>query len=829
MSNKFKNWLAWCIVCVVFAHSATAPAFSQDLLNDNIGFSGASLHLKAYVDPGPDRRIISMTTQPANTGNSDLFVTTQDGAVYSVQDNGFGGTPTEWFNYNAAVSAAVPNANNGFVLENPAGAHGGLRSVAFHPEFATNGKFYTSAMVDRPSGVSGINYIGNSTSGFDGESAVAEWTYDFVNEQVDTSSYRELFRVQMPVFDHPVKQIAFNNFAEPGDEDYGLLYITHGDGSVQSAIAGGGLVTDDALGKVLRVNPLESGNDPYTTPGNPFNSTPGTLNEIYTLGHRNPHHISFAKDSGGTSHAIIAEGGRDNIEEVNLLQSGGSYGWSEREGTFIHNQSGGGYGLGNGVSSLPANEWQLNDYIYPAAQYDHDSNNGQGIVGSIIAGGFVIDNNTDAALQGEYIFADFGGKSGNVYQATFTDMLAAHTQLADGEAPSALTQAPISRLQLTLDSNGDGIIDNSADNLNSLFGTGRNDARFGRGPNGEMFISSKQTGLVYLVTNTTVQNQLTLNVDRTTGEVTITNGSGVDIDIDAINIQSVSGALAPNQFQTIGAGWTQSAANSNSSLSQVNENSILTFDEVTSAQLGDIYDPQLQGFGQQPPQDLLFTYTAPGQGTSTGAVVYTGVPSEPNTLVMTINLATGEATVTNPTAFSQEVEAYTISSESGSLNAAGWQTFESQGIDDGDWSAAIPALSTRLTELQEDGTTTFDNLTTYQLGQLFAGGAQDFVFEFLLAGDSSPLEGLVVFTLPGDFDADSDVDGDDFLAWQRGDSPNPLSASDLADWQANYGLSALTLQAATAVPEPSGLLLLLLASYFGFGGRLAPELIRRRA
>jgi hypothetical protein len=41
--------------------------------------------------------------------------------------------------------------------------------------------------------------------------------------------------------------------------------------------------------------------------------------------------------------------------------------------------------------------------------------------------------------------------------------------------------------------------------------------------------------------------------------------------------------------------------------------------------------------------------------------------------------------------------------------------------------------------------------------------------------------------LLGDFDRDGDVDGRDFLVWQRGGSPTPFSASDLAHWQANYG------------------------------------------
>lgn len=72
--------------------------------------------------------------------------------------------------------------------------------------------------------------------------------------------------------------------------------------------------------------------------------------------------------------------------------------------------------------------------------------------------------------------------------------------------------------------------------------------------------------------------------------------------------------------------------------------------------------------------------------------------------------------------------------------------------------------------------------------------------------------GTLLVALPGDFDADGDVDGRDFLIWQRGGSPDPLSAGDLNDWKANYGLGALS-AASTAVPEPGGLLLALLGIY----------------
>jgi formylglycine-generating enzyme len=65
----------------------------------------------------------------------------------------------------------------------------------------------------------------------------------------------------------------------------------------------------------------------------------------------------------------------------------------------------------------------------------------------------------------------------------------------------------------------------------------------------------------------------------------------------------------------------------------------------------------------------------------------------------------------------------------------------------------------------------------------------------------------------GDFDGDGDVDGGDFLKWQRGESPSPMSASDLADWRAQFGTGGVSASAglhSLSVPEPgtafSGLL-----------------------
>jgi hypothetical protein len=70
----------------------------------------------------------------------------------------------------------------------------------------------------------------------------------------------------------------------------------------------------------------------------------------------------------------------------------------------------------------------------------------------------------------------------------------------------------------------------------------------------------------------------------------------------------------------------------------------------------------------------------------------------------------------------------------------------------------------------------------------------------------------------GDYNNDGRVDGRDFLLWQRGQSPNPLSAGDLQAWQANYGGGSLAAVSA-AVPEPACAVLFLLGLVSVLGTR----------
>lgn len=75
-------------------------------------------------------------------------------------------------------------------------------------------------------------------------------------------------------------------------------------------------------------------------------------------------------------------------------------------------------------------------------------------------------------------------------------------------------------------------------------------------------------------------------------------------------------------------------------------------------------------------------------------------------------------------------------------------------------------------------------------------------------------------TLLGDFDNDGDVDGTDFLAWQRGGSPEPLSNNDFAFWKASYGAAVEVVVPSGVVPEP-GCSVMLVLGWSSIASRLS--------
>ncbi|QEG37236.1 PEP-CTERM sorting domain-containing protein [Bythopirellula goksoeyrii] len=108
----------------------------------------------------------------------------------------------------------------------------------------------------------------------------------------------------------------------------------------------------------------------------------------------------------------------------------------------------------------------------------------------------------------------------------------------------------------------------------------------------------------------------------------------------------------------------------------------------------------------------------------------------------------------------------------------------------------------------------FDDETNISFQLFFNNGGFDIDSGNIINFDNIQLEFIPPTIVAGDFDEDGDVDGNDFLVWQRDQNVGSLS-----DWQDNYNAPASTVNIAS-VPEPASLLLALSAALFaGFRRR----------
>ena len=494
------------VVCIIFLLTGMnlKAQYDKNPLLD-ITDEGYSMVVKKFVkipdDDGKRPRINCITFM-----QDRLFVSTEvGGKIYEIKDNGDGTYSAELF-FNVKDAVLLNTGRHLYTDIN--NWHAGLRSVAFHPDFINNGKFYTSVMEERPADTSGHHYLSDVSNPIVADGTLIEWTYDFDSNKVDEHSYRELFRIATPQFDHPMKQISFDRYAQSGDEDYGLLYISHGDGNVYNHPVHGGQARD-GRGKILRINPLETVSAPYSIPpANPFPNSPDWLPETYATGMRNPHSLCFAKDDNGNVHLISANAGRDNIEEVNVVTSGENYGWNNREGTYVQLPGG---GLTSGIQPLPDTEAD-SGYSFPAAQWSHSATILQGYNGLCIAGGFVYTIKSTG--QKIYLSADFP-RSGIVMYNDLDELLNAVTKLEPGvsgkDKPQDLTQAPFHLLTVYYDDDNDTLTPPvkknwMADLINDesdYDGSGRADLRFGQDQNDNIYISGKRNGWIYEVESIT--------------------------------------------------------------------------------------------------------------------------------------------------------------------------------------------------------------------------------------------------------------------------------------------------------------------------------------
>jgi hypothetical protein len=497
--TQFENLLFVFFVCFTLSVSYAKAQYEKNPLLSIVN-DGYNMFIKEFVNIPNDSGKVPRINCMAFQGNR-FFASTEQGKIYEIIDNGNNAKSPELF---FDVSEAIPiNTNRKLVFKSNS-FHSGLRSFAFHPDFKTNGKLYTSVMEERPTDTTGHHYISDASKPIEADGVVIEWTYDFNKKAVDPSSYREVFRVGTPYFDHTIKEIAFNRYAKPGDEDYGLLYIGHGDGYVYNKPAEGGLI-NNALGKILRINPLKTDTTPYSIPStNPFVNDTNWLDEIYALGLRNPHTLCFAKTDSGKVVLISSNPGRDNVDEINIIKPGENYGWSKREGTFVTLQRG---GLNTGIEALPDTD-AVYGYTYPAAQWSRIDPVFSGFTSFSIAGGYIYTiQKTGKKI---YLSTDFP-QSGYIMYNDLNELLAAKTKLDTTNPnlykPEDLTQAPFKLLNIYFDNDNDSNslpvkrksmleilkLDPNYDK------SGRSDIRFGQDSAENIYISNKRNGWIYKI------------------------------------------------------------------------------------------------------------------------------------------------------------------------------------------------------------------------------------------------------------------------------------------------------------------------------------------
>jgi glucose/arabinose dehydrogenase len=275
----------------------------------------------------------------------------------------------------------------------------GLLGLAFHPDFCDPNKpgyqhLYT--YTSEPKQVTADFTTELPFAQVDHQNVLREWRMKSNTALVDPNSSRVIIRENHPQFNHNAGHIAF------GPDGY--LYFGIGDGggandtSPGHGLHGNGQNINRAEGKILRIDPINpsltpsspnpvSANGAYRIPmDNPFVGIDG-LDEIYAYGFRNPFRFSFDKQSGML---IVADVGQNLVEEIDIVNKGGNYGWNLKEGSFKFDPNGKNIGL-------PLNDPNLTD---PVAEYDHDD-------GISIIGGYPYYSTEVPQLWGSYVFGDF--------------------------------------------------------------------------------------------------------------------------------------------------------------------------------------------------------------------------------------------------------------------------------------------------------------------------------------------------------------------------------------------------------------------------------------
>jgi quinoprotein glucose dehydrogenase len=239
----------------------------------------------------------------------------------------------------------------------------GLLGLAFHPDYKTNRRFYIYYSQQDPKR-SVISEMHTSTSD---------------PGKADSTTERILLQIPQPYWNHNSGNMLF------GPDGY--LYISVGDGGKRDDVTRLAQNLFAMNGKILRIDiNTRTGARAYGIPAdNPFmDRKEGVRYEIFASGMRNPWGLCFHPD---TAKLWCADVGQDLWEEINIIEAGGNYGWSYREGAVAFYKR----------SDAPPEGTVFKEPIFVYGRGD----------GLSITGGFIYQGSRLPALKGYYIYGDW--------------------------------------------------------------------------------------------------------------------------------------------------------------------------------------------------------------------------------------------------------------------------------------------------------------------------------------------------------------------------------------------------------------------------------------
>ncbi len=353
--NVVRSFLATCMAIVVLSKfESSGIVRAEDATNDK---PLAVSTERAFPNLDFNRPIV---VTHAGDGTDRLFVAEQEGIIKVLKNHQDTEEATVFLNIDERCVYA-DNQNEE-----------GLLGFAFHPNFKTNGEFflyYTSSEEEHLSKISRFRVSKDNPN------------------VADPASEEEVLRVPQPFWNHNGGTIAF------GPD--GFLYIGLGDGGSGNDPNGNGQNLTTLLGSILRIDVDRKDKDlNYAIPkDNPFigkkvpigrrGELVAAREEIYAYGVRNIWRMSFDSKTGTFWAADV---GQNLWEEINIIKSGGNYGWNCREGKHWFRPDG--------------NDVDRNDLIDPIFEYNHS-------IGKSITGGGVYRGSRVPELVGKYLYADY--------------------------------------------------------------------------------------------------------------------------------------------------------------------------------------------------------------------------------------------------------------------------------------------------------------------------------------------------------------------------------------------------------------------------------------